>query len=78
MIIEVLIRNEIIVELINDLNSDYKKVIVLRYYKDLPIKEIARRYDLSESVVSKRLARARKNIAKLYLKKWEGTSIEKL
>ena len=47
------------------LPDHYKETLVLRYYNDLPVKEIAGLLQLSEAVVKKRLQRARDTLRDL-------------
>jgi len=56
---------EQITERIMDMSPQYRQVIVLHYYEDLRIKEIAQVMDVSEQVVRAKLSRARKQFKSL-------------
>jgi len=56
---------EQIAERIMDMSPQYRQVIVLHYYEDLRIKEIAQVMDVSEQVVRAKLSRARKQFKSL-------------
>lgn len=47
-----------IVNLLQQLDEDYRKVMVMRYVEELPVKEIAEVLGVSENLVSVRLNRA--------------------
>lgn len=64
-------QRELVLKAVEALNEEQKAVILLFYYEDLPIKEIAHILDVSESLVGTRLFRARKAIKqKLEQKHW--------
>lgn len=51
-------------KIINGLKPDVKSAIILYYYNDMPIKEVAKVLDVNETTVKKRLYRARVRIKK--------------
>ena len=54
------------------LSVKYREVLMLYYYEDLQVKEIAQLVELSESTVKSRLQRARKQLKELLPKEqWE-------
>lgn len=58
-------RREIIHELLQQLEHDYRLPIVLRYWYDYSYAEIAREMNTTESAVKSRLFRARRRLADL-------------
>lgn len=58
-------------KVLNQIDSDLRTVIVLFYYDDLPIKDIAEILNIPEGTVKSRLSRARDKIFEI-LKKEEG------
>ncbi len=61
--------DDTILKEIMNLKPKYKEVILLFYYQDMKISEIAQALDAPESTISVRLARAR-NILKTRLEGW--------
>ncbi len=55
--------------LINELNEQDKKMLKLKYVDKISIKGIQAEFELSESAVKMRLARARKKVLRMYNKK---------
>ena len=53
---------EYLVKAINEINENYKEVIILRYYLDLSEKEIAKLLDINPGIVKSRLNRAKTKI----------------
>ncbi|MGG3872591.1 RNA polymerase sigma factor [Brevibacillus laterosporus] len=47
------------------LSPDYRQVIILRYYQELEMKEIAFILQIKEEAVRKRLSRARQQIKQM-------------
>lgn len=56
--------NKLYYEIIINLPPKYKEVIILHYYEDLKVEEIARILKVSTSCVKKRLERAKEKIKK--------------
>jgi len=54
--------------LIDELNEQDKKMLKLKYVDKISIKEIQAEFELSESAVKMRLARARKKVLRMYNK----------
>lgn len=62
---EAAIRNEsdeIVAQAVNSLDEKHRLAVVLRYYNELPIAEIARLLDISEGTVHSRLFTARERL----------------
>lgn len=57
--------SRIILDFIRDLSPEYKAVMILRYYEDLKIKEIANSLECSVGTVKSRLDRGRKALRKM-------------
>ncbi len=55
-------KNDIIWQQVNKLENKYRDIILLRYLKDLPYKEIAKVLKISESLARKRHERAIKKL----------------
>lgn len=58
-------RNYMIKEAIKELSSNYQEVILLYYFADFEIKEIAEMIDTPEGTIKTRLDRARKELEKI-------------
>ncbi|MFM1655732.1 RNA polymerase sigma factor [Brevibacillus sp. B_LB10_24] len=69
-IVENMLRNESLVETLNELKVEYRIVLVLRYLEEMSYKEIAEELGITDQVLSKRLERARKKLADLFTQKW--------
>ena len=61
-------EEDVLLSLINKLKPEHRAVIILFYYEDYSIKEIAKILRISESAVTTRLSRARKKFKDLLLK----------
>ncbi|WP_010650335.1 sigma-70 family RNA polymerase sigma factor [Oceanobacillus massiliensis] len=57
-------QQNIVAEAILSLPIKYREVIVLRYYKDLSIKEISQALNTNESTIKTRIQRGKKNLKK--------------
>ena len=57
--------------LLNQIDKDLKEIVVLYYYDDIPVKEIAIMLEIPQGTVKSRLSRAREQIKKI-LKEKEG------
>lgn len=55
--------------ILNRIDKDLKEVVVLHYYDDLPINEIADMLQIPKGTVKSRLSRAREQIGKIINKK---------
>lgn len=60
-----------LLDLVSKLPEEFKTVIVLFYFNDLPYKEIAEILDISEGTVKSRLFRAKSKLQKMLYKKEE-------
>ncbi len=63
-----------VMRVLGDLAPNHKNVILMHYYQQLPIREIARELDVSEQVVNSRLFRAREAIKRELQKPREAMS----
>ena len=63
------INDDTVLNAVSDLETKYREVILLFYYQELKVKEIAGILGISESAVTVRLSRAR-NQLKITLKGW--------
>ena len=61
-------REEMIQKALDALNEQQRLIIVLRYYEELPLAEIADTMNTSRKGIERRLARARRQLAKLLSK----------
>lgn len=57
-----------LLEIINRLKPEYRAIILLFYYEDYSVKEIAKMLGISPTAVTTRLSRARKKLKNLLLK----------
>jgi len=64
------IRNETLIEALRELKYEYRIVIYLHYIMDLSYAEIGKELDVTEQVLTQRLARARKKLAGYFSEKW--------
>lgn len=51
-------------ELVNNLDKDLRKIVVLYYFEDFSVKQIAKMLQIPEGTVKSRLSRARKELEK--------------
>lgn len=63
-------RNELLNQTINELKPEYRSLLLLYYIEENSYKEICQKLNLSETVVTQRLARARKKLLKHFSRKW--------
>ena len=54
--------------LIQDLNDELKEIVMLYYFEDFSVKEIAQILEIPDGTVKSRLSRARKELEKILLK----------
>ncbi|MCY9590770.1 RNA polymerase sigma factor [Paenibacillus chitinolyticus] len=69
--VEILLRNECLLKNIDELRDDYRVLIKMRYMDEMPYKIIAGKLNISESVLSKRVERAKKQLISLFIHDWE-------
>jgi RNA polymerase sigma-70 factor (ECF subfamily) len=69
-IVENMIRNELLLEAIRNLKPDYRIVLLLHYMIGMTYSEIVQELEISEQVLTQRLARARKKLALCFIEKW--------
>lgn len=65
-------RKEFIQEMFQVLENDTKTMLILFYYADLPIKEIASICHTKPDVVKMKIHRARKKLCDKFSKRWDG------
>lgn len=58
-------ENEPVMKAIKSLKEDFKKVILLHYYEDLSVRDIAEVLEISEGTVKSRLSRARGKLSEM-------------
>lgn len=68
--VERTIRDEILHQSIAELKAEHRMVIIYHYIDEISYKEIAARLNISEPAVSQNLYRARKNLLKIFQRKW--------
>ncbi|CAH0122490.1 MULTISPECIES: RNA polymerase sigma factor [unclassified Paenibacillus] len=68
--VETLIRNETLYATLSELKYEYKIVLFLHYIVGMPYREIEQELGISHSVLTQRMARARKKLADKFQKKW--------
>ena len=54
--------------LVKELNPEFKEVVILYYFEDFSVKEIAQSLDIAEGTVKSRLSRARKQLEEKLIK----------
>jgi RNA polymerase sigma-70 factor (ECF subfamily) len=64
-----------LLEAVNQLNEKYKTVIILFYFQDLPISEVARVINIPENTVKTYLSRGKEQIKKLLGGRYNGEKI---
>ncbi|WP_312474965.1 sigma-70 family RNA polymerase sigma factor [Neobacillus sp.] len=64
-----------LLEAVNQLNEKYKTVIILFYFQDLPISEVARVINIPENTVKTYLSRGKEQIKKLLGGMYNGEKI---
>ncbi|MEC0147489.1 sigma-70 family RNA polymerase sigma factor [Paenibacillus alginolyticus] len=68
--VETLIRNETLLEAIQELKYEYRIALLLYYIEELSYKEIIKELGISHDVLMKRLSRARIMLAQVFINKW--------
>lgn len=63
-------RDKLLYQAINELNLEYRTVLLQFYIKGKSYREICRELNLTEPVFTQRLARARKKLLRHFLQKW--------
>lgn len=69
-VVETMIRDEMLHRAIAELKAEYRVVLFLYYIAELSYAEICREVGITEQVLTQRLARARKKLAKQFSGKW--------
>ncbi|MBD2845079.1 RNA polymerase sigma factor [Paenibacillus sp. IB182496] len=69
-VVEQMIRNERLVEALQELKHEHRVALYLRYMEGLSIREIASLLHIRESASGKRLERAKARLAELFVRKW--------
>lgn len=73
--VEIRERDQLLYQTINKLKPDHQKVLLLFYIEGKSYNEICQELDLTVTVLTQRLARARKKLYKLLIENEEGQSI---
>ncbi|MDU5145408.1 MAG: sigma-70 family RNA polymerase sigma factor [Paenibacillus dendritiformis] len=68
--VEEQIRDEMLHEALNQLNTKYRDVLFLYYIENKSHKEIAKELDISEQATAQLLVRARKKLVHYFSRKW--------
>ncbi len=68
--VEVKLRNELLLQTLNELKPEYRTILTLYYIEEKNYKEISQELQLSEQVIAQRLARARKKLYQKFLGQW--------
>lgn len=68
--VEKTLRNETLRQALAELKPDYRIVLFLHYIMEMSYTEIGQELKLSEQVLTQRLARARKKLARQFMEKW--------
>lgn len=63
-------RDEMLHQAIDELKSEYRTILLLFYMEGKSYREICRELNMTESVLTQRLARARKKLLQHFLRKW--------
>lgn len=64
------LRNEVLYKAIGQLKEDYRKILLLYYFRNKRYKEICKELGFTESILTQKMARARKKLSSLFSKKW--------
>ncbi|MGN7762405.1 RNA polymerase sigma factor [Paenibacillus sp. 22594] len=64
------LRNDLLHQIINELKPEYRILLLLYYMEDRSYKEISQELKLTETVVTQRLARARKKLLQEFSRRW--------
>lgn len=68
--VETIIRNEVLLQAIDELKAEHRVLIMMFYLEGKTYKEICKELNLSEQIVTQRLARARQKLQKYFSRKW--------
>ncbi len=60
------------INLINNLSKDLKETVMLYYFEDFSVKEVAEILNIPEGTVKSRLSKARKDLEKIFIKNEEA------
>ncbi|WP_241674780.1 RNA polymerase sigma factor [Paenibacillus luteus] len=63
-------RNKLLYQTINELKQDYQTVLILFYIESKSYREICEYLQITESVLTQRMVRARKKLLNHFLRKW--------
>lgn len=63
-------RDNLLYQAIDELKPEYRTILLFFYMEGKSYREICLELDLSESVLTQRLARARKKLLQHFLRKW--------
>ncbi|MNW26932.1 RNA polymerase sigma factor SigM [compost metagenome] len=63
-------RYELLYQAINEVKSEYRNILISFYIEGKSYREICQEMRLTQSVLTQRLARARKKLHQLYSEKW--------
>ncbi|MFD2332629.1 RNA polymerase sigma factor [Cohnella sp. GCM10020058] len=63
-------RNQLLYQTLDELKTDYRIVLYHFYLEGKSYQEICRELNITESILTQRLARARKKLLQLFSKKW--------
>ncbi|QQZ62981.1 sigma-70 family RNA polymerase sigma factor [Paenibacillus sonchi] len=69
-VVEITQRNQLLYQSIEELKPNYRALLYMYYIEEKSYKEICDELNLSEQVVTQRLARARKKLLKHFSGKW--------
>ncbi|MFS0840878.1 RNA polymerase sigma factor [Paenibacillus sp. 1P03SA] len=70
--VEILLRDACLLKNINELRDEYRILIKMRYLDEMPYKVIAGKLNISETVLSKRVERAKKQLICLFVNDWDS------
>jgi RNA polymerase sigma factor (sigma-70 family) len=68
--VEIKIRNELLHQVLNEIKPEYRLLLTMHYLEGKPYKEICHKLNITESVLTQRMARARKKLLQQFLRKW--------
>ncbi|MDF2923923.1 MAG: subfamily polymerase sigma-24 factor [Paenibacillaceae bacterium] len=68
--VEKMLRNEALTEALNELQHEFRVVLVLRYMEEMSYKEISNEVGISEQTAAKRVERAKKKLTNIFISKW--------
>jgi RNA polymerase sigma-70 factor (ECF subfamily) len=58
-------QQQLVQAMLQKLRPDYRQVVILRYWQDMPLREIAEMMGTTESAIKSRLYRARRRLAEI-------------